>query len=68
MIEEFIKPEEVGELWKHQIATEYAYSRQIFLAALNSDMSDNLREYRGIFHAGIIAGIRMERAKRRRKK
>lgn len=68
MIGEFIKPEEVSEFWKYQIATEYAYSRQIFLAALNSDMSDNLREYGGVFHAGIIAGIRMERTKRRRNK
>ena len=65
MIEDYITPEEAVELAGYATIDEYIMTKNIYRATMPYfDLPLALVT----FHAGVIASIRMERAKRRRHK
>ena len=68
MIEQYITPDEAVNLSKHQFCSEITCALKIYDMAVSQRGGWNSIAIGVVFHAGVIAGIRMERAKRRRNK
>lgn len=67
-LDKYIQPGEAEKLLKYQGLGEYLLSVRIYYEIFGSiNVSPEIKECGGVFHAGYVAGIRAERDKRRRK-
>lgn len=66
-LDKYIQPGEAEKLLKYQGLGEYLLSVRIYYEIFGSiNVSPEIKECGGVFHAGYVAGIRAERDKRRR--